>query len=87
MLPLCASCNVALRRDICLQNYIIWEDERDLLSFAFRQQLINGTPLWSGRVMSSIDLATRFKIEMYLLNRKSVTNAFSEINRYNTSLK
>jgi len=37
--------------------------------------------------MFSIDLATRFKIGMYLLNMESVTNVFSEFNRYYTSFK
>jgi len=37
--------------------------------------------------MFSIDLATRFKIEMYMLNREKRYLPFSEINRYTTSFK
>jgi len=37
--------------------------------------------------LSSIDLATLFNIEMYLLNREKRYKRFSEINRYNKSFK
>ena len=43
--------------------------------------------IWWYLNMSFIDLATQFKIGMYLLNRQKLYQCFSEINRYNKSFK